>query len=592
MPRIALFLLLAGVLAAEPLVAQRGGSPPTAGRQGSAGQPGPAAPAQGGRQGGAAQPGAGGAAGRAGGGRQVRDRAPSTGSGIIRGRVVAADTGAPIRRAQVQATVGGGRPYTVLTDTQGEFELRDLPAGSWTLRASKAGFVGQQFGQRGPFSSGVPLAVEDGRQVAADFALTRGGAITGRIFDEFGEPVAGVRVAALRVQWSTTGPRLSTSGPTGMTDDTGAYRVYGLAPGAYYVGASGGGGNGASSVSTEEGPVTYGTVYFPGTTDINLAQRVSVVAGQELPGTNLSYTPLPAVRIGGMILGANGLPTRATVRLLMPVFSDGPPAGQSSTNSAADGTFSLRNVSPGSYTLEVTARNAARGAAPEVASLPITVGTTDIDGLTITMTRGATVSGTISTENNARVEFSNIRVSASPLRAAQRPALPRAQAAADGTFELNGLIGPHAVRIEGLPAGWVVKSVTANGIDVSDAPLELRGTEQVSMRVVLTDRVTELLGTVRSDHASGAMVVVFPDDEAKWTLVSRHIRTARAGDAGQFSIRGLPPGTRYLAAALDYVENGEHLDPDFLERARSVASSFTLGEGEQKVLELPLITRQ
>jgi hypothetical protein len=114
------------------------------------------------------------------------------------------------------------------------------------------------------------------------------------------------------------------------------------------------------------------------------------------------------------------------------------------------------------------------------------------------------------------------------------------------------------------------------------------------MRVELTDRITQVTGTVRSQRPlNGATVVVFADEPAKWTGTSRFIKTARPNADGQFSIRGLPPHSRYVAIALDFIEPGETQNSEFLQRAKSAASaaSFALSAGDQRVLNLPLLVR-
>ena len=69
------------------------------------------------------------------------------GTAVIRGRILAADTSTPIRRAQVRASTGGSNrgARLVSTDAEGRFELRDLPAGRWDVTASKAGYVTLQY---------------------------------------------------------------------------------------------------------------------------------------------------------------------------------------------------------------------------------------------------------------------------------------------------------------------------------------------------------------------------------------------------------------------------------------------------------------
>ena len=73
-------------------------------------------------------------------------------------------------------------------------------AGRWTIAASKGGFVTQQFGQRHPFESVEPVDLAEGQRVTANFTLSRGSVITGRVSDEFGDPITGARVQVLRSQ--------------------------------------------------------------------------------------------------------------------------------------------------------------------------------------------------------------------------------------------------------------------------------------------------------------------------------------------------------------------------------------------------------
>ena len=98
------------------------------------------------------------------------------------------------------------------TDDNGMFEFRDLPAGRWTLRATKTGYIEQQFGQRSAFATTDPIVLAEGQQFVADFRLSRGGAIAGRVVDEFGDPLAGANVTALRIQNTAQGVRTTRTG--------------------------------------------------------------------------------------------------------------------------------------------------------------------------------------------------------------------------------------------------------------------------------------------------------------------------------------------------------------------------------------------
>jgi hypothetical protein len=157
--------------------------------------------------------------------------------------------------------------------------------------------------------------------------------------------------------------------------------------------------------------------------------------------------------------------------------------------------------------------------------------------------------------------------------------------------------GPSLLQVNGLPDDWAVKAIVVDGRDVTDEPVHVSG-GRADVRVVLTDRLTEVTGTVstaasadRTDGARHASVVVFPADATKWTYPSRYLRTARATEQGAFRIAGLPPNERYLALAVDYLEDGEGSDPEFLEAMEGRATSFTLGEVERRSLTLPLLER-
>src|SRR5262245_61333475 len=166
-------------------------------------------------------------------------RVAKTGTGRLRGRVIAADTGTIVRRAQVRISSSDIGTKTAFTDAQGRYEFKDLPAGRFNLSVSKSGFVTMQYGQTRPFEPGRPIELTDAQQMdKADVALQRGSVLSGRILDEFGEPVADASVTAMRMQYGGGKRRLAPTGRPSMTNDLGQFRVFGLPPGEYYVSAT------------------------------------------------------------------------------------------------------------------------------------------------------------------------------------------------------------------------------------------------------------------------------------------------------------------------------------------------------------------
>jgi hypothetical protein len=85
--------------------------------------------------------------------------------------------------------------------------------------------------------------------------------------------------------------------------------------------------------------------------------------------------------------------------------------------------------------------------------------------------------------------------------------------------------------------------------------------------------------------------VVFPEDSARWSNSSRFTRSAPVDAKGAFRIAGVPGGVRYLAVAVDRLEDGEGDDPEFLAKMRDHAISFPVADGEARVLGLAVTER-
>jgi hypothetical protein len=143
-----------------------------------------------------------------------------------------------------------------------------------------------------------------------------------------------------------------------------------------------------------------------------------------------------------------------------------------------------------------------------------------------------------------------------------------------------------------LPDGWAVKAIVVNDSDVTDTKISLGGNQEAQAHVVLTNRLTEVAGSAVLDgQPASAEIVVFAADASKWSYPSRFVRATSADDKGRFRIAGLPPDERYLAVAVDYLDDGEHYDPEFLERMRGTATEFPLNDAGARALELKVLTR-
>jgi hypothetical protein len=95
---------------------------------------------------------------------------------------------------------------------------------------------------------------------------------------------------ALRYQYFNGQRRLIPAGRWSQSDDGGNFRIYGLAPGDYYLSATLRGG-----FSFMEGESTsrsgYAATYFPGTPSEQQAEKISVALGSEITGISFALLP-------------------------------------------------------------------------------------------------------------------------------------------------------------------------------------------------------------------------------------------------------------------------------------------------------------
>src|SRR5688500_13751720 len=117
-----------------------------------------------------------------------RDARPADkpGTATISGRVLAADTSRPLRRARISVTSAetGGRPRTGSTGSDGRYEIPDLPPGRYRIRVERSGYLPLEYGQRRVLEQGQRLDVAAGDTIKdVDFAMPRMAVITGRVTD-------------------------------------------------------------------------------------------------------------------------------------------------------------------------------------------------------------------------------------------------------------------------------------------------------------------------------------------------------------------------------------------------------------------------
>ena len=136
-----------------------------------------------------------------------------------------------------------------------------------------------------------------------------------------------------------------------------------------------------------------------------------------------------------------------------------------------------------------------------------------------------------------------------------------------------------------------MKSVTSEGRDISETPIDLRAADLASVVITFTDRPTKLTGVARSGEGNAdpdALIVVFPADSAAWTdygVSPRRVRSARTTKSGAYTFTGLPAGD-YCVAAIKEEAYGQWQDPQVLEDLARRATQVRLADGEEKTQDL------
>jgi hypothetical protein len=541
----------------------------------------------------------------------VRD---TQGTARVVGVVVRADNGGPIARATVYLSGPVGGTWEASSDDTGRFEFTALAPGRYSLNARKPGYVARTVisGTSSVLSLAAGQKVDD-----VVIRLARGGAIEGRIVDDRGEPVVEAYVRALRTQYVSGGRRLDTRHSV-QTNDLGAFRLYGLPPGTYFVTAA------LRSVDLEgynpENPPTvtrgasgFAPTFFPGTALAADAQPLRVRAGETLPGVDFLLRPVRLARISGVVVDARGRPALEMIVMLNPTRMGGATvttgvSDMHHVQTSADGSFVLSNVKPGEYRIDAWPRASIEaiaqsggvgikqsGEPPEYASAPVTVSGDDIDGLRVVTSTGHRLAGRVISQGAAATPDALQRLKVSTYDANAGPGISAVllgagtSVAPDGTFELRGVSGRRMISVNGLPSGWALHSVRLAGIDATDEGVEIQGEDVTDVEVVVTANPARIAGVVvgaLQRPVAGAGVIVFPTDRSLWTPhPNRRIASATTDGAGSFEVSPLPAG-EYLVAVVDELLDGEWAEPHYLETLRAMGVRVGLAEAEREVVTL------
>jgi hypothetical protein len=504
------------------------------------------------------------------------------------GRIVAADTGAPVRSAAIRvvATNPGTGTLVATTDDNGAFDVRDVPPGQYLVQVTKPGFVSTRFSLAA--GTADPFGVSSGQQVdMRDLRLPRAGVVSGRVLDGYGDPVADIAVTAWRMEYLSPARRRIVSRASFQTNDLGEFRVHGLEPGKYFIAAS------RSVAGLREAPT-----FYPGTPNASEALSIEVQAGQEASGIHFQMLAVPYGAVSGVVLNSRGGPYDNAVVGLVAARADDVQVNTVQLLAETDrqGRFRIVNVSPGEYRLEVFSKafmenvgktgSTGIGTVPvgEVASQPVTIISGRTEEVSVQASRGFSVRGRVFIDGAPAVAdvAVKLQVSAFPTYAGiSGQALPsQADVGSDGTFVFEGVHGTRAISVRG-PAVASLHRVLFRGRDVSESGVEVVS-ETDGVELHLTTKPSRVEGSVRDANGAAVpagRVVLFSPDRADWVRpVTRRFRDVSLKGDGTFVSVGLPAGS-YLAVLVPESGRDRWADPDYIDTLRPFATPFTISDG-------------
>jgi hypothetical protein len=472
------------------------------------------------------------------------------------GSVTNSLTGEPVVRARVNLNIAG-TPYTATTDESGKWKMFGLGCGSSFVNVSRVGFLQILKGPpiRAVLTPGSP--VHDLKS-----ELTPQSAIFGKVLDNTGDPVmnAEVTVFQARVVEGRFSLQSLNSYPT---NDLGEFRVPALRAGNYTVCTR------APQIS-----LLAGFRCYPGPPADGRASAMELPAGREMR-VDLTLTETPEFHIRGTV---SGIPPGRDFEPNLILVSD--PGSARRNQVQPDGRFDIARVPPGSYILIAEYLEPIR---PLIARVPIEVGSSDIDAVSVTLEPLITLNGTVRIESQ-----SGEKAPAPQFEILMRPTQPQA-----GTGQVRWSADSNSFTISHLPpAGFTleaspplpfyIKSATLGGQDV------LHGGFSVAkgvgpLEIVLRDDAGSVEGeTVDGDGLPVPSGVVLVPSRG-----GRPVNT-QTGLNGHFNMANIPPG-EYMIYAWDNLQDAEYADDYWLRKYGGNGVAVTVETGQKVPVKL---TRQ
>jgi Carboxypeptidase regulatory-like domain len=479
--------------------------------------------------------------------------------GSVSGRVTIKDKGAGGVAVSLRKTeMNPYEPYVkATTDHDGFYRIANVPPGSYEVAPSAPAYVPADSQRVGK----TVVVGEDENVEDINFALVRGGVITGKVTDADGRAVILQQVnlfganAFTQRQQTSTGQQPVFPVTNVQTDDRGIYRIYGLRAGRYKVAV------GRSDETFNTGSIQqrggYKQVFHPDVTDQAKATIIEVTEGSEANDVDITLgAALQTFSASGRLVDSEkGLPIPNLA------FSFQRLAGQRAeiTNlpvtSNSQGEFVAEGLVPGRY--QVFLYQDMNRTDLRVDPFTFEVVDQDVSNIVIKLSKGASLSGVVvieSEDKTALQKLTQMRLRAYPVGTAGGTGIVGSSStivAADGSFRLGGLPGGTInVQLSGAAGPFDLKGYTVSRIERDGVPMprgiEVKDGEQVGgIRVVVAYGNGSIRGVVKMENGSLPAGVQMSVRLVK-PGQNLFIRPSQVDARGSFLMEGIPPGNYEL----------------------------------------------
>ena len=495
----------------------------------------------------------------------------------ISGTVVDGLTGTSLARGRVGIAPVANREDVRIVNAgdDGRFVFDNVVAGKYSLTAEHRGYVSQSYEQHDQYATSIVTGPDlDSEGIV--FRLKPEAGITGRVTDEYGEPVRDARVMLFQAGLQA-GHRATFQRGSASTNDLGIYHFSHLPAGRYFVAVAAapwyarhafaeenavGGGDDRGAVAGFRGAlpeanpaldVAYPVTFYPSATTSDGAGPVTMAAGDRFVA-DISLRPVAALHLRVPVTGVeNEDSSSVTVRQML--FDSVPVPVHTESRKVGPGSVAISGIPPGQYIVDINTWNESRPAS--VASLEIEAG--GDRQLVYGGDRALShVSGVARMENPAAA----IPQGSVQLRSRKTAIVYTARIAAKGEFEFRQPVpaGEYNLDLSGA-RGFTVKGVSGNA-RVTGETIQIGGKAPVKLTVELTDALGRIDGVVLRDGKpqAAAMVVLVPEDPSN---NAGRFRRDQTDSDGSFTLASILPG-KYTVVTIENGWDMEWANPEVL----------------------------